>query len=107
MILHVKPSRLNGSLAVPGSKSHTIRGVLCGIMADGVSVLKNPLESDDTRAAAGAARSIGAEVRQFPDHWEIRGCGGRFADPGKTIDMLNSGTSLRLFFSAGARQDFP
>ena len=40
MILHVKPSRLNGSLAVPGSKSHTIRGVLCGIMADGVSVLK-------------------------------------------------------------------
>ena len=107
MILHVKPSRLNGSLAVPGSKSHTIRGVLCGIMADGVSVLKNPLESDDTRAAAGAARSIGAEVRQSGDHWEIRGCGGRFSDPRKTIDMLNSGTSLRLFFSAGARQDFP
>ena len=107
MILHIKPSHLNGSLAVPGSKSHTIRGVLCGIMADGVSVLKYPLESDDTKAAAGAARSIGAEIRQFGDHWEIRGCGGRFADPGKTIDMLNSGTSLRLFFSAGARQAFP
>ena len=107
MFLTIRPSSINGSIGVPGSKSHTIRGVICGILAEGKSILKFPLESDDTKAAIGAAKALGAEVVKFTDHWEITGCGGIFRDPGKTIDMLNSGTSLRLFFSAGARQNFP
>lgn len=107
MFLTIQPSSINGSIGVPGSKSHTIRGVICGILAEGKSILKFPLESDDTKAATGAAKALGAGVEKFADHWEITGCGGIFRDPGKTIDMLNSGTSLRLFFSAGARQNFP
>ena len=107
MDLYITPSRINGSLGVPGSKSHTIRGVICGILAEGKSILRYPLESDDTRAAIGAARALGAEVVQHDDFWEISGCGGVFQAPGKTIDMLNSGTSLRLFYSCAARQDFP
>ena len=107
MFLTIQPSSINGSIGVPGSKSHTIRGVICGILAEGKSILKFPLESDDTKAAIGAAKALGAGVEKFADHWEITGCGGIFRDPGKTIDMLNSGTSLRLFFSAGARQNFP
>ena len=107
MILSVTPSRISGSTAVPGSKSHTIRGVICGILADGVSTLHFPLESDDTKAAIGAARALGAEVQQQENFWTIHGCGGKFRKPDGTIDMLNSGTSLRLFFSAAARHDFP
>ena len=107
MNLIIQPSEINGRIGVPGSKSHTIRGVICGIMAEGKSILKYPLESDDTKAAINAAKAFGADVLKFDDHWEIHGCGGRFKDPGKTVDMLNSGTSLRLFFSAAARQNFP
>lgn len=107
MDLHINPSTINGTIGVPGSKSHTIRGVICGIMAEGKSILKYPLESDDTKAAAGAAKALGGEVIQHEDHWEILGCGGAFRNPGQTVDMLNSGTSLRLFFSAGARENFP
>ena len=107
MFLHINPSTIKGIIGVPGSKSHTIRGVICGIMASGKSILKYPLESDDTKAAAGAAKALGGEVIQHDDYWEICGCGGHFRDPGKTIDMLNSGTSLRLFFSAGSRENFP
>ena len=107
MDLHINPSTINGIIGVPGSKSHTIRGVICGIMAEGKSILKYPLESDDTKAAAGAAKALGGEVIQHEDHWEILGCGGAFRNPGQTVDMLNSGTSLRLFFSAGARENFP
>ena len=106
MILTVTPSQINGKIGVPGSKSHTIRGVICGLLAEGKSTLLYPLESDDTKAAMGAARALGGEVRQYSDHWEIFGCGGRFSKPDTTVDMLNSGTSLRLFFSAAARQDF-
>ena len=107
MILTIRPSHLKGVIGVPGSKSHTIRGVICGILANGTSVLSYPLESDDTKAAIGAAKALGADVTKFADRWEIHGCGGKFKNPEKVIDMLNSGTSLRLFFSAAARQDFP
>ena len=107
MILSVNPSTVNGTIGVPGSKSHTIRGVICGILAEGKSTLRFPLESDDTKAAIGAARALGADVEKKSDIWEISGCGGKFTKPAGVIDMLNSGTSLRLFFSAAARQDFP
>jgi 3-phosphoshikimate 1-carboxyvinyltransferase len=76
-------------------------------MAEGTSIIKYPLESDDTRAAINAAEVLGATVRKFDDFWEIHGCGGKFKNPGAVIDMLNSGTSLRLFFASAARQDFP
>ena len=54
MLLTIRPSSVNGSIGVPGSKSHTIRGVICGILAEGKSTLRFPLESDDTKAAIGA-----------------------------------------------------
>ena len=107
MILSVTPSTVNGSIGVPGSKSHTIRGVICGILAEGKSTLRFPLESDDTKAAIGAAKALGADVEKKGEIWEISGCGGKFTKPAGVIDMLNSGTSLRLFFSAAARQNFP
>lgn len=81
MKLLVKPSRIRGSIAVTGSKSHTIRGIAAALMADGVSTLYAPLESADTRSTLEAAKLFGAKVREFPDRWEITGTGGRFADP--------------------------
>ena len=59
MNLIIQPSEINGRIGVPGSKSHTIRGVICGIMAEGKSILKYPLESDDTKAAINAAKAFG------------------------------------------------
>ncbi|NLK35675.1 MAG: hypothetical protein GX301_09605 [Gracilibacteraceae bacterium] len=42
-----KKSSLHGEIVVPGSKSHTIRAVLLAAMAEGKSVINNPLTSDD------------------------------------------------------------
>lgn len=106
MNLQINPSKLNGTIAVPGSKSHTIRGVLAALNANGTSVLEYPLESADTRAAFGAARAFGAEIIQEPERWIIKGTGDVFREPETTVDMLNSGTSLRLMCAAAARQGF-
>ncbi|MGN1367047.1 MAG: 3-phosphoshikimate 1-carboxyvinyltransferase, partial [Victivallis vadensis] len=106
MKLLVKPSRIRGSIAVTGSKSHTIRGIAAALMADGVSTLYAPLESADTRSTLEAAKLFGAKVREFPDRWEITGTGGRFADPGRTVDLGNSGTGLRMLTSLAALQGF-
>ena len=107
MNLKVRRSTLSGSIAVSGSKSHTIRAVVCALCAEGTSIVRAPLESADTRAALEAAKSFGAEVVERPGVWEITGCGGKLKNPGKTIDMMNSGTGLRLLTGLVALQDFP
>ena len=46
MIREVSPcSQLSGSIAVPGSKSHTIRAVVAALLAEGTSEIHAPLYS--------------------------------------------------------------
>ncbi len=106
MKLLVTPSRLSGTIAVSGSKSHTIRGVVFALAAEGRSVLRAPLRSADTLAVLAAAREFGARIEEHPDRWEITGSGGRLADPGRPVDLCNSGTGLRLLTGLAALQDF-
>ena len=106
MKLTVKKSELTGSIAVSGSKSHTIRGIVAALVSDGKCILHAPLESEDTLATLDAAELLGAKVTRFSDRWEITGTGKKFKDPGKTIDMKNSGTGLRLLSGMCALQDF-
>ena len=106
MRLVSRKSVLSGKIAVSGSKSHTIRGIVAALCAEGTSVLHAPLESEDTLAALEAAELLGAKVRRFKDRWEIAGTGGRFTDPGRVIDMKNSGTGLRLLSGVCALQSF-
>ena len=106
MKLLVRKSRANGSISIPGSKSHTIRAVAIATMATGTSEILSPLVSHDTLSAIDAAMSIGATVSRGDDVvWSIAGTGGRF-NPGEiTMDMGNSGTSLRIFTGIASLAD--
>ncbi|MEW5801019.1 MAG: 3-phosphoshikimate 1-carboxyvinyltransferase [bacterium] len=107
LIAH-KTARLAGDISIPGSKSHTIRGVVMASLANGTSRLKNPLDSADTLAAFNAAQSFGARIdTSHPGEWIIEGFGSHPQKlPGGPIDMLNSGTSTNLFASVAALGDF-
>ncbi len=97
MILQVQPAkRLQGRITIPASKSHTIRAVLIAALAEGTSVLRRPLVSEDTRAVINACRALGARINEFDDRLEITGFGAAPARPRATLDMLNSGTSTNL-----------
>ena len=102
MKLRVRPSRIRGEVAVPGSKSHTIRGLIAALAADGESRLVAPLYSADTLAVRRAAETLGMRVREDGRDWVCLGTGGNFRAPdGTRLDLANSGTGLR-FFSAMA-----
>ncbi|MEK7995053.1 MAG: 3-phosphoshikimate 1-carboxyvinyltransferase, partial [Planctomycetota bacterium] len=62
MKLIAKKSRLKGTVSIPASKSHTIRAVAIASLADGTSLIRNPLDSSDTLAAVGCYRALGAEI---------------------------------------------
>lgn len=102
MNLTIRKSRLAGAVDIPGSKSHTIRAVAIAAMAEGESVIRAPLHSNDTKAAFAAFRALGAEIEDLGEVWHVRGMGGRPSAPVETIDVLNSGTTLRIAMGACA-----
>ncbi len=94
-------STLHGALAIPGSKSHTIRAVVIAALAPGESVIEAPLASADTLSAVHACHALGAETALSPDCWRIRGAAGlRLRSP--LIDVGNSGTTLNVLLGTAA-----
>jgi 3-phosphoshikimate 1-carboxyvinyltransferase len=97
VILNVSKSVLKGQVDIPASKSHTIRAVAIASMASGKSVIHNPLISSDALSAVSCYRALGAQIDTSDDNkWVIKGVNGKVKMPGETIDVGNSGTTLRL-----------
>jgi 3-phosphoshikimate 1-carboxyvinyltransferase len=96
-------SRLRGTVPIPASKSHTIRAVAIAALAEGKSVIRNPLISGDTLSAVACYRALGAGIDTSDDRaWKVEGTGGRPRAPSGTIDVGNSGTTLRIAVSSAA-----
>jgi 3-phosphoshikimate 1-carboxyvinyltransferase len=88
-----------GRVTPPGSKSHTNRLLAVAALAEGVSTLSGPLDSEDSRAMRAVAAVLGARVAaDDPRAWRVTGVGGR-PPGGGTADVASSGTALR--FGAG------
>lgn len=86
--------RIDGTVSPPPSKSHTHRALFLASMAKGRSRIDDCLLSSDTMATVAACRAMGAEV-------SIDGCtatvdGGDLHAPTRTVDAMNSGTTMRI-----------
>jgi hypothetical protein len=72
-------------LPLPGAKYYTLRYLLAALLADGVSLVRNPARSDDTVALVRAVRALGADVSEVQSDgaWALRitGTGGRLRQP--------------------------
>lgn len=95
-------------VTAPPSKSYTHRALIIAAIAEGVSEIKNPLDSGDTRVTCRALRALGSEITGNNGHLSVTGCSGNF--PGEktvTLDMENSGTSLRLLTAVALLRKTP
>jgi 3-phosphoshikimate 1-carboxyvinyltransferase len=98
----VSPSSLKGTIRVPPSKSHTLRALLFALMAEGKSIIRNPLFSQDTEAMIRAISSFGAQVACYPDRLEVMGLGGKIGCAEDVIDAGGSGIVLRFIGALAA-----
>jgi 3-phosphoshikimate 1-carboxyvinyltransferase len=104
------PKQLRGVLRIPGDRSITVRAVLLGSIANGVSVVRDYLESDDTTAAINIMRALGVEIeesRTTTPALRIQGVGLhglRAAEQALYCD--SSGTTMRLMSGLLAGQQF-
>lgn len=97
MKLIINPTeRLQGKAIVPPSKSHTHRAIILASLASGTSVIYNPLLGEDCQSTIKACQAIGAEIIVHDGYVVIQGVNGQLKTPQNTIDVGNSGTTLRL-----------
>ncbi len=102
MKLLVEGAPLRGSVEIPGSKSHSIRAVAIASLAPGESVIRQPLDSADARAAFRAYKAFGATIEDEGDIWRVQGTGGDLKIPDNVIDVGNSGTTMRIALASAA-----
>ena len=108
MKARVSPAKLQGTVRVPASKSHSIRALLIASLAEGESRIREPLNSTDTTACVRACRSFGAEIEEHHDEageiaeLTVHGLGGPPKVPDDVIDVENSGTTLYLLTTTAA-----
>jgi 3-phosphoshikimate 1-carboxyvinyltransferase len=81
------------AVVVPGSKSMTNRALLLGAVADGESVVREPLRARDTELMAGALRGLGVGVRDAGADWAVTP--GALRGP-VTVDTGLAGTVMRF-----------
>lgn len=92
-----------GSVTVPTSKSHTHRAIIMSALSGGPCRVSSPLVSFDTKATMDAVRSMGAEVIEHDGYLDITA--KSIHAPDRTIDVMNSGTTLRLMSGISALFD--
>ena len=97
------------TLSVPGAKYYTLRYLLAALLADGVTRVRNPARSDDTRVLLDALRALGADVTEeggsASGDWTLRitGTGGQLRQPpGNMLAVGNAGAVLRMLLGVGA-----
>lgn len=102
----VKP--LTGIMSVPGDKSISHRAVMLGAVADGTTVIRGFLMSDDCLRTVDCFRMMGVTI-STPSNQEMRieGRGWEgLQEPTQVLDVGNSGTTIRLLLGMLAGRPF-
>lgn len=97
MKVTVKKSELTGKVAVPASKSMTIRALVCAALSRGESEIVNPLVSDDTNAAADVLAKIGVKIQKEGNTWLV--AGGKLKVPTGELFCGESATTMRFIMT--------
>ena len=89
-----------GTVQLPGSKSISNRVLLLAGLAEGSTLVRDLLRSDDTQVMLDALRTMGCSVERVGDAVRIGGLGGVLGTRQADIFLGNSGTSTRSLTAA-------
>ncbi len=93
---------LHGTIAAPGSKSHTNRALALAGLAAGQSHLVAPLVAQDTERMIQGLRALGVQINTTGTGWVVEGSDGQLGSGAVeisgdvVIDAGDSGTTMRM-----------
>jgi len=89
-----------GTVRLPGSKSISNRVLLLAGLASGTTLVRDLLDSDDTRVMLAALRELGCDIDMRGDEVRITGLGGRLKNRDAKLFLGNAGTAMRPLTAA-------
>lgn len=95
----VEPSRVEGKIKAPSSKSMTQRAIAAAMLAEGQTTIFNPSYCDDSLAAMSIAVGLGAKVEPGTNELKITGCGELKETK---LNCGESGLAIRMFSPVAA-----
>lgn len=107
MLARIQPSRLQGSVTVPPSKSMAHRALLCAGLAAGTTQIQGILPSQDMEATCRALTALGASIVRQGSLARVQGVAGRPKAPQGPVDCGESGSTLRFLIPAFALASAP
>ena len=95
--LDLQPIRtVRGTVRLPGSKSISNRALLLAALAEGATILREVLDSDDTGHMLTALRALGVRCEPSgPRAMTVHGANGGFAIKQAELFLGNAGTAVR------------
>ena len=103
-----KATSLKGEITIPGDKSISHRGIMFGAIAKGATRLTNFLQGDDCLSTIDCFRKMGVFIDNDNHDVIIHGAGLHgLKRPVDTLNVGNSGTTMRLISGILAGQEFP
>ena len=102
-MIEIKPvDKINATVRIPGSKSYTNRALITSLLANGESVMKNALLSEDTRVMISCLGELGIQVSVIEEENTIRimGCAGKIPADRASLFARNAGTVVRFMTAA-------
>ncbi len=98
---------MSGTIRVPGDKSISHRSLIFATLAEGESLVRGILDSEDVRSTAEALRALGAAIPSLSGEMRVTGRGLRgLRQPRSALDCGNSGTTARLIAGVVAAHPF-
>lgn len=97
---------VNGTITVPGDKSISHRAIMFGSIADGMSHIENISLGKDCLSTIDCMRNLGVSIELIGKSVNINGKGLFLKKSPKTLNVGNSGTTIRLLMGILAGQKF-
>lgn len=94
---------LDAEIIAPPSKAHSLRALFVSALAEGTSVIKNPLLADDQKHAIAALQKMGADISIEENAVVVKGTSGKLH--GGSVFIGGSGMTARALASIAALAD--
>ena len=100
MNLKINPltNGLKGEITAPASKSYSHRAFIAAGLANGISIIKNPLTTGDVKITMEILEKLGIKIKKKDETtYIINPNKNDLKSVEKVLDCGNSGTSIRIF----------
>lgn len=99
--MKIFPSKANGIITAPPSKSMAHRYLICAALSDGISEIHNIAFSEDIKATLQCIEQLGASAKIENDTVFVNGCGSKILSENfeseRFFNCNESGSTLRFF----------